>query len=58
MRTLQTAVGTGRAIADNLMHFAIGSLVAFAGLTLALPLLNEALFAAAQAAGVELPLLP
>jgi hypothetical protein len=58
MRTLISAIGTGRAIADGLTHFAIGSIVAFCGLTLVLPILNEALFAAAHAAGVELPSLP
>ncbi len=58
MRTLNTAIGTGRAIADGLTHFVIGSIIAFCGVTLGLPLLNEALLAAAQAAGVELPPLP
>ena len=38
-----SAVATGRRIADALMHFAIGSVVAFGGATLALPILMQAL---------------
>jgi hypothetical protein len=57
-RTFTTAIRAGRVFADSAMHFAIGSIVAFCALTLLLPLANEALFAAAQAAGVELSLLP
>jgi hypothetical protein len=58
MKTLKTAIGTGRAIADGLTHFAIGAVVVFCGLTLVLPMLNDTLVAAAAAAGVDLPLLP
>ena len=51
LRTRNTAIAVGRVIVDGVSHFAIGSIVAFCGLTLALPLLTEALLAV----GVPLP---
>jgi hypothetical protein len=42
-KSFTNAIATGRRIADGLMHFAIGSVVAFGGATLALPILMQAL---------------
>ena len=42
-RILFTAVAMGRTAVDGLMHFAIGSIVTFSGVTLALPIVMQAL---------------
>jgi hypothetical protein len=42
-RTLTTAIATGRALVDGLMHFAIASIVTFSGVNLALPIVMQAL---------------
>jgi hypothetical protein len=38
-KILTVAIAGGTTVLDGLMHFALGSIVAFCGLTLALPLL-------------------
>jgi hypothetical protein len=42
-KTLTTALGIARNLADGLLHFVIGSIVTFGGVTLALPVVMQAL---------------